>query len=85
MTALTTEIDRIATTTQWAGKSLLDGATPYDGVTGSVTTAATAHNDQATFKFQVGTGTTGNDLITANVGAVSERWFGLFEQVSGVL
>jgi flagellin len=69
MTALTTEIDRIATTTAWAGKSLLDGATPYDGSNGSA--AATAHSDKATFKFQVGTGTTGNDLITAQVGAVS--------------
>lgn len=69
MTALTTEIDRIATTTQWAGKSLLDGSTPYDGTT--VTATATAHTDKATFKFQVGTGTTANDLITANIGAVS--------------
>jgi flagellin len=71
MTALTTEIDRIATTTQWAGKSLLDGETPYDGVKGGVTTAATAHSDTAKFSFQVGTGTTANDLITAQIGAVS--------------
>ena len=77
MEALTTEIDRIATTTQWAGKSLLDGATPYDGVTGSVTTAATAHSDQASFSFQVGTGTTANDLITANIGAVSATALGV--------
>jgi flagellin len=69
MTALTTEIDRIATTTQWAGKSLLDGATPYDG--DSVTATATVHSDRAQFSFQVGTGTTGNDLITAQIGAVS--------------
>jgi len=69
MEALTTEIDRIATTTQWAGKSLLDGATPYDDNT--VTATATVHSDQATFSFQVGTGTTDNDLITANIGAVS--------------
>ena len=69
MSALTTEIDRIATTTSWAGKSLLDGATPYDGSNGSA--AATLHSDRAQFSFQVGTGTTANDLITANIGAVS--------------
>jgi flagellin len=69
MTQLTTEIDRIASTTSWAGQKLLDGATPYDGAL--VTTLATAHSDQAQFTFHVGSGTTANDSITANVGAVS--------------
>jgi flagellin len=78
MTALTTEIDRIATTTQWAGKSLLDGATPYDGSSSAnVSSPATAHSDKATFAFQVGTGTTGNDLITASIGAVSATALGV--------
>lgn len=75
MTQLTTEIDRIATTTKWAGKSLLDGATPYNG--NNVTATATVHSDQAQFSFQVGTGTTGNDLITANIGAVSATALGI--------
>jgi flagellin len=75
MSALRTEIDRIATTTQWAGKSLLDGASPYDGSNGS--TAATAHSDRASFSFQIGTGTTGNDLITASIGAVSSTALGI--------
>jgi flagellin len=75
MDQLTTEIDRIATTTSWAGKSLLDGSTPYDG--SSVTAAATLHSDQAQFSFQVGTGTTANDLITANIGAVSSTALGI--------
>ena len=75
MDQLTTEIDRIATTTSWAGKSLLDGGTPYDG--SSVTAAATSHSDKAQFSFQVGTGTTANDLITANIGAVSSTALGI--------
>jgi flagellin len=70
MNQLTTEIDRIATTTKWAGKSLLDGASPYTG-TAPNASAATVHTDRAQFSFQVGTGTTDNDLITANIGAVS--------------
>lgn len=79
MSALRTEIDRIATTTQWAGKSLLDGDTPYDGaLTGDTSAAATSHSaNQAQFKFQVGTGTTANDLITANIGAVSSTALGV--------
>ena len=68
MDALTTEIDRIASTTSWAGQALLDGATPYDG--SGVTTLATAHSDAASFSFQVGSGTTSKDSVTANIGAV---------------
>ena len=69
MDQLTTEIDRIAGTTSWAGQALLDGATPYDGT--SVTALATAHSDAASFKFQVGSGTTSKDIVTANIGAIS--------------
>jgi len=68
MDALTTEIDRIAATTSWAGQALLDGATPYNGST--VTALATAHSDAASFSFQVGSGTTAKDSVTANIGAV---------------
>jgi flagellin len=69
MDQLTTEIDRIAGTTAWAGQTLLDGATPYDGT--AVTALATAHSDAASFKFQVGSGTTSKDIVTANIGAIS--------------
>ena len=69
MSQLTTEIDRIAATSAWAGKSLLDGNTPYNGDT--VTAMATAHSDKATFTFQVGSGTTGKDSVTASIGAIS--------------
>jgi flagellin len=71
MDELRDEIDRIAATTKWAGKNLLDGATPYNG--GTVTAVATAHSDQATFKFQVGSATTAKDMVTANIGAVSAQ------------
>jgi len=71
MNELRDEIDRIAATTKWAGKNLLDGATPYNG--GTVTAVATAHSDQATFKFQVGSATTAKDMVTANIGAVSAQ------------
>ncbi|MDA0851532.1 MAG: flagellin [Proteobacteria bacterium] len=69
MDQLTTEIDRIAGTTSWAGQALLDGNTPYDG--SSVTALATDHADAASFKFQVGSGTTSKDIVTANIGAIS--------------
>jgi len=69
MSQLTTEIDRIAATSSWAGKSLLDGNTPYDG--SSVTALATTHADKAAFTFQVGSGTTGKDYVTASIGAIS--------------
>jgi flagellin len=71
MDELRDEIDRIAATTKWAGKNLLDGATPYNG--GTITAVATAHSDQATFKFQVGSATTAKDMVTANIGAVSAQ------------
>ena len=69
MSQLTTEIDRIAATSSWAGKSLLDGNTPYDG--SAVTALATTHTDKAAFTFQVGSGTTGKDYVTASIGAIS--------------
>jgi flagellin len=71
MDQLTTEIDRIAGTTAWAGQALLDGATPYDD--SAVTALATSHSDVAAFKFQVGSGTTGKDIVTANIGAISSN------------
>ena len=76
MTALTTEIDRIAASTKWAGKSLLDGATPYDG--SSVTALATAHSsDQASFTLQIGSGVTAKDTIVATINATSASALGV--------
>jgi flagellin len=71
MTALTSEIDRIAGTTKWAGQMLLDGAT------GNAAALATVHSDRASFSLQVGSGTTGLDTITATIGAVSATALGV--------
>ena len=68
MDQLRTEIDRIAQTTSWAGQPLMDG---------SAAGAATAHSDEATFTFQVGSGTTASDSITAHIGAVTSDALGV--------
>ena len=68
MDQLRTEIDRIAQTTSWAGQNLMDG---------SAAGAATAHSDEASFTFQVGSGTSANDAITANIGAVTSAALGV--------
>jgi flagellin len=68
MDQLRTEIDRIAQTTSWAGQQLMDG---------SAAGAATVHSDEATFTFQVGSGTTASDSITAHIGAVTSDALGV--------
>jgi flagellin len=68
MSQLTTEIDRIAQTTAWAGANLLDG---------KATGKATAHADTADFTLQVGSGTTSSDTIVANIGAVTAGALGV--------
>jgi len=68
MDQLRTEIDRIAQTTSWAGQNLMDG---------SAAGAATAHSDEASFTFQVGSGTSANDSITAHIGAVTADALGV--------
>jgi flagellin len=68
MDQLRTEIDRIAQTTSWAGQNLMDG---------SAAGAATAHSDEATFTFQVGSGTSANDSISAHIGAVTADALGV--------
>ena len=65
MNSLTSEIDRIAGTTKWAGQMLLDGASP------NAASLATLHSDAASFGFRVGSGTTTLDTITATIGAIS--------------
>ncbi|MDB4594228.1 flagellin, partial [Paracoccaceae bacterium] len=65
MTQLSTEIDRIAGTTSWAGINLLDGATP------NTNSLATAHSDVKNISLAVGSGTTNLDSISVNIGALS--------------
>jgi flagellin len=60
MSALTTEIDRIASTTTWAGQDLLTGA---GGVNG-------------TFNLQVGGNTGSGDTISVTIGAMSTAALG---------
>ena len=68
MDQLRTEIDRIAQTTSWAGQNLMDG---------SAAGAATAHSDEASFTFQVGSGTSASDSISAHIGAVTADALGV--------
>jgi len=65
MDALAAEIDRIADVTSWAGQNLLDGATPA--------TNATLHSDEASFSFQIGSGTSTSDVLTVDIGAVTSQ------------
>jgi len=70
MSALTDEIDRIADVTSWAGQVLLDGASPA--------TNATAHSDEASFDFQIGSGTNASsDVLTVDIGATTSAALGL--------
>jgi flagellin len=70
MSALTDEIDRIADVTSWAGQILLDGASPDSN--------ATAHSDEASFDFQIGSGTNASsDVLTVDIGATTSAALGL--------
>ena len=68
MTAMSTEIDRVAATTSWGGKDLMYG----DG-TGEVGT-------KKNFGFQVGTSTGTKNIISAEIGAMSSTALGLNQQ-----
>ena len=65
ITQLSTEIDRIAGTTSWAGINLLDGATP------NTNSLATSHSDVKNISLAVGSGTTNLDSISVNIDALS--------------
>jgi len=70
MSALTDEIDRIADVTSWAGQILLDGASPDSN--------ATDHSDEASFDFQIGSGTNADsDVLTVDIGATTSAALGL--------
>ena len=62
MTALTAEIDRIANATTWAGKALLDGASPN--------AAETTQTGNASFSFHIGSDNTAADEIAVNIAAL---------------
>jgi len=68
MSQLTTEIDRIAQTTAWAGATLMDG---------KAAGKATTFTDTADFTLQVGSGTSSSDTITASIGAVTAGALGV--------
>ena len=68
MTAMSTEIDRVAATTSWGGKDLMYG----DG-TGETGT-------KKNFGFQVGTSTGTKNIISAEIGAMSSTALGLNQQ-----
>ncbi|WP_208559002.1 flagellin Hag [Marinilactibacillus kalidii] len=62
---LNKEVDRIASTTQFNGKTLLDG---------SVSTNA---DSQSTFKLQIGSNTGSADTLTVNISAMNSANLGL--------
>ena len=71
MTQLTTEINRIAATTTWAGISLLNG----DGADGVISTTADATN---TFNFQISGNETGtNDTLAVSMKAIDATSLGV--------
>jgi flagellin len=66
---LLTEIDRIAQSTTWAGKGLLNGTASG--------TVASSFDDKATYNFQIGTTAGSQNVITADIGAVTSAALGL--------
>jgi flagellin len=69
MTALTTEIDRIANVSSWAGQKLLDGATPD--------ATSTTDNDAASFEFHIGSGNSVADAVTVSINAMGSTALGI--------
>jgi len=65
---LTSEIDRIAQTTSWAGQSLLNGTS---------STIATATDGSKDLTFQVGSGTSAADSLSVSINALSAGALGL--------
>ena len=73
MDQMVNEINRIALTTTWAGKQLLDGATGG----ANLAALATSHADVATFDFHVGSGTLDGDKVRVTIGATSASALGV--------
>jgi flagellin len=68
--ALLTEVDRIAQTTTWGNKLLLNGSAGENSLAAST-------SDTADFSFHVGAGSSAASDITASIGAVSSQALGL--------
>ena len=67
--ALSKEIDRIASATDWGGKRLLNGSAGE--------TSATSHTDTADFSFQIGSSVSNGDVAKISIGAISSEALGL--------
>jgi flagellin len=65
---LTSEIDRIAQTTSWAGQSLLNGTS---------SSLATSPTDTKDIQFQVGSGTTAADSVSVSIQALTSGALGV--------
>jgi len=75
MTALNSEIDRIAQSTTWAGQKLLNGDHTADS-------AAPTSAGDASFTFNVGSRTGSSDTITSTIGSISAANLGLSTSVA---
>jgi len=70
MDQLTTEIDRIAVSTQWAGQSFFNG-------TNSASTLATDHSEKFTASFQIGPTPNDADNISVDFHAITSEALGV--------
>jgi len=75
MTALNSEIDRIAQSTTWAGQKLLNGDHTGDS-------AAPTSAGDASFTFNVGSRTGSSDTITSTISSISAANLGLSTSVA---
>jgi flagellin len=75
--SLSSEIDRIAQVTTWAGTKLLNGNETGDAAAGSSASAAS-------FTFNVGSRTASADTISASIDAVSVAKLGLGANIASV-
>lgn len=73
---LATELDRIAVSTTWGGKQLLNGS--------SGSNPATSFDDATEFKFQIGSSAKASDNILVTMGAVSAQALGVGSGAAGV-
>jgi flagellin len=71
---LAVEIDRIASVSSWAGKTLLNAG----AAAGSI---AATQDDTTSFSFQVGSGTSSSDSVTATISAMDTLSLGVRGEV----
>ena len=70
VSALSTEIDRIAQSTTWAGKSILNGTADKNSL-------ASGANATATWSFQIGSGTSSGERIETSITALTSSALGV--------